>query len=44
MNAKGYVIFWEEHVKKYPDKFATDMLVVAKKILTKTESKIENES
>lgn len=41
MNAKGYVIFWEEHVKKYPDKFAIDMLAVAKKILTKIENKIE---
>ena len=41
MNAKGYVIFWEIHVKKYPDKFALNMLEVAKKILIKTEQEIE---
>lgn len=40
MNAKGYVIFWQEHVKKYPDKFAIDMLEVSKKILEKIENKI----
>lgn len=40
MNAKGYVIFWQEHVKKYPDKFALDMFEVSKKILEKIENKI----
>ena len=41
MNAKGYVMFWEEHVKKLPDEFALKMLEVAKKILTNTEKKLE---
>jgi hypothetical protein len=40
-NAKGYVMFWEIHVKKYPDPFALNMLEVAKKILLKTEKEIE---
>jgi hypothetical protein len=40
-NAKGYVIFWEEQIKKYPDEFALNMLEVAKKILIKTEKEIE---
>lgn len=42
MNAKGYVIFWEEHVKKLPDPFALKMLEVAKTILAKTEKQIED--
>lgn len=41
MNAKGYVMFWEIHVKKHPDPFAVNMLEVAKKILLKTEKEIE---
>ena len=41
MNAKGYVMFWEEHVKKLPDQFALNMLEVSKKILSKTEKEIE---
>lgn len=41
MNAKGYVMFWEIHVKKLPDPFALSMLEVAKKILLKTEKEIE---
>ena len=41
MNAKGYVMFWEEHVKKLPDAFATSMLEVSKKILLKTEKEID---
>lgn len=41
MNAQGYVIFWQEHVKKLPDPFAVNMLEVAKKILLKTEKEIE---
>lgn len=41
-NAKGYVMFWEIHVKKYPDEFALKMLEVAKKILEKTEKEITN--
>jgi hypothetical protein len=40
-NAKGYVMFWEIHIKKYPDPFALNMLEVAKKILLKTEKEIE---
>ena len=40
-NAKGYVMFWEIHVKKYPDDFALKMLEVAKKILIKTEQEID---
>jgi hypothetical protein len=41
MNAKGYVLFWEEHVKKLPDEFALSMLEVSKKILLKTEKEAE---
>ena len=41
MNAKGYVMFWEIHIKKHPDTFATSMLEVAKKILIKTENEIQ---
>ena len=41
MNAKGYVMFWEEHVKKLPDEFALNMLEVAKKILKTTERERE---
>lgn len=41
MNAKGYVMFWEIHVKKHPDTFALNMLEVAKKILLKTEKEID---
>jgi hypothetical protein len=41
MNAKGYVIFWQEHVKKYPDKLALTMLKVAETTLEKIEKEIE---
>lgn len=42
MNAKGYVIFWEEHVNKLPDEFALKMLEVARTVLLKTEKQYEN--
>ena len=41
MNAKGYVMFWEIHIKKHPDDFALKMLEVAKKILIKTQEEID---
>jgi hypothetical protein len=41
MNAKGYVIFWQEHVKKYPDKLALTMLKVAEAALEKIENEIK---
>jgi hypothetical protein len=41
MNANGYVIFWQEHVKKYPDKLAMTMLKVAETTLEKIEKEIE---
>ena len=41
MNAKGYVIFWQEHVKKYPDKLALTMLKVAETTLEKIEKEID---
>lgn len=40
-NARGYVMFWEIHVKKYPDEFALKMLEVSNKILKTTEQEIE---
>ena len=40
MNAKGYVIFWKEHVNKYPDKLALTMLKVAETTLQKIEKEI----
>lgn len=40
-NAEGYIIFWKEHVKKYPDKLAVEMLKVAEKIHEKILSEIE---
>ena len=42
MNAKGYVIFWQEHVKKYPDNLALTMLKVAETTLKKIEKEIAN--
>lgn len=41
MNAKGYVLFWEEHVKKLPDEFAIKMYDLSKKILEITEKEVE---
>ena len=41
MNAKGYVIFWKEHVRKYPDKLALTMLKVAETTLEKIEKEID---
>jgi len=43
MNAKGYVIFWKEHVKKYPDDLALTMLKVAETTLQKIEKRIKQQ-